>query len=93
MAVVIPMSCTRDDSASDKTKPDPVQTDTKAPTITVVVASIDITGMEAVSVSGNELHIGNILVASWTDNETRNCKVQLVFDGQTVNSGEVVKRS
>lgn len=63
--------------------------DTQAPVIKVYYAKVDITGIEKITIAGNNLHIGNLLVASWTDNVTRNCQVSMKIDGNEVNSGSV----
>ena len=38
-------------------------------------------------ISGNQLYIGNQLVASWSDKETMTCKVKLTLDGKEVKAG------
>ena len=95
MAATIPVSCTRDDDGnSSKTDPsNPDFVDRNAPTITVVLASVDITGIEKIFISGSKLYISDKLVASWTDDVTKNCKVQLAFDGSSISSGDVASHS
>lgn len=73
--------------------PQPDLSDKTPPTITVHQSSIDITGVEKILVSGSELHVGSTLVASWKDNVTKNCKVQLKFDGTAISSGDVPVKS
>ena len=91
MAVAIPAGCSHDDdgNASKIDSPTPSIVDTKAPTITVVLTSVDITGVEKILVSGSELRVGDKLVASWKDDVTKNCKVQMAFDGSSISSGDV----
>lgn len=92
MAIVIPVGCAGgDDGNSSKIDPPPGPgfVDTKAPTITVALSDVDITGVEKILISGSELRVGDVLVASWTDDVTKSCKVQMSFDGSAVSSGEV----
>ena len=67
--------------------------DVTSPTIKVHHASVIITGVEVIRVSGNELHIGDKLVAEWTDNVTKNCQIQMKFDGVVISSGCVASHS
>lgn len=67
--------------------------DTTAPTITVAKASVNIISGPSLTVSGNEMKIGNDLVASWKDDKSASCTVSITFvatDGtsKTVNSGD-----
>lgn len=54
---------------------------------------MDIAGVEKIRISGNELYIGDKLVATWKDDVTTNCIVKVTFDGIAVNSGDVTKKS
>ena len=70
--------------------PTPTQ-DTKAPTITVSRNSVNVIAGPSVTVSGEELKIGDVTVASWKDDVTSNCSVILTLtpkDGsaKTINS-------
>ena len=76
-------SCTKEDIANE----------TSVPSINVLYSTIDIIGVEKILIKDNELYVGDKLVASWTDNVTKNCKVELRFSGIAVNSGEVAKKS
>lgn len=88
--IVIPVGCSHDDEGgSSKTDPKPGFVDTNPPTIKVLVNNVDITGIEKILIKGSELYVGSQKVASWTDNVTKNCKVQMVFDGNAVSSGDV----
>ena len=67
--------------------------DTTAPTITVSKSTINVISGPSLTVSGNELKIGNDLVASWKDDKSASCTVSITFvaaDGtsKTVNSGD-----
>ena len=75
--------------------PDPPtpEKDTTAPTITVSKSSINIISGPSLTVSGNELKIGNDLVASWKDDKSTTCTVAITFtptEGttKTVYSGD-----
>ncbi len=67
--------------------------DITPPTITLHLNSVDITGVEEIRIGGSELHVGDKLVASWTDNVTKSCQVKVTFDGAPVSSGEVPDKS
>lgn len=69
--------------------PDSPKVDTQAPVIKVYHSSVDITGVEQITISSNQLFIGSLLVASWTDNVTNNCLVSMKIDGNEVSSGQV----
>lgn len=73
--------------------PDPPKKDTTAPTIATLLSTVDIIGIEEILIKGNELYVGDKLVASWTDDVTKNCKVELSFSGTVVNSGDIAKKS
>ena len=67
--------------------------DTTAPTITVSKSTINVISSPSLTVSGNELKIGNDIVASWKDDKSTACTVTITFvapDGtsKTVNSGD-----
>lgn len=73
--------------------PNPQKTDKTAPTITVLTPIVYIIGVEEILIKGNELYVGDKQMASWTDDVTKNCKVELSFSGATVNSGDIAKKS
>ena len=100
--VSIAVSCGGDEPV-DPTPPTPVtpvdpnpptqEKDTTAPTITVSKSSINVISSPALTISGNELKIGNDLVASWKDDKSTTCTVTTnltLTDGtiKTVNSGD-----
>lgn len=70
-----------------------IPADATPPTIKVHFSSVEITGEEVIRVSGNELYIGDKLVAEWTDNVTKDCKVQMKLDGVVIASGNVLTHS
>ena len=53
--------------------------DTKAPVITVSQNTVNVIAGPAVTVSGNELKIGDQSVASWKDDVSSSCTVTLSF--------------
>ena len=65
------------------------EADIKPPTIILLLSSVEITGEEAVTVSGNELLVGTKQMASWKDEVTQNCAVTLTFNDVPVTSGFV----
>ncbi len=67
--------------------------DTTAPTITVSKSTVNIISGPSITISGNEMKIGNDVVASWKDDKSASCTVSITFvatDGtsKTVNSGD-----
>lgn len=67
--------------------------DVTPPVITIHHASVDITGVEEIRVSGSQLKIGGMLVAEWTDNVSKSCQVKMTFEGAAVVSGDVPEKS
>lgn len=61
--------------------------DNQAPVIKIHYSNVDITGVEKISIISNQLHIGSLVVASWSDNATQNCTVSMKIDGDEVSSG------
>ena len=51
--------------------------DTKAPVITVSMSTVNVIAGPSVTVSGNELKIGDHSVASWKDDVSSSCTVAL----------------
>lgn len=95
MTVVTLTTCTHEDEIEPGTSQPPVPVpvvDITPPSIKVMLSSVDITGVEQIIISGNELRVGNLLVASWTDNMTKSCQVQMTFDGSAISSGEVANK-
>lgn len=60
--------------------------DTTAPTINVSQHDIDITWWKQIRINWNQLYIWDVLVASWTDNVTKNCKVELSLNWKPISS-------
>ena len=60
--------------------------DTIAPTVNVSQHDVDITWWKQVRISWNQLYIWDVLVASWTDNVTKNCTVELWLNWKTISS-------
>ena len=77
LAVALLSSCSDDKDA-------PTPGDTTAPVIKVVNLSVDISWGKQVKVKDNELYVGDVLVASWTDNVTKKCKVELTLNSKPV---------
>ena len=97
MAVAFTTNCTHDEpdmwNISGSWDGSVPFVDVTPPTVTVYISSVDITGVEEIRISDNELYVGDKLVASWTDNVTKNCKVRISFDGVVISSGEVARHS
>ena len=53
--------------------------DTKAPVITVSANAVNVIAGPAVTISGNELKIGDKSVASWKDDVSSSCTIALSF--------------
>ena len=60
------------------TPPTP-EKDKNAPTITVSASTVNVIAGPAVTISGNELKIGDQSVASWKDDVSSTCTVALSF--------------
>jgi hypothetical protein len=67
--------------------------DTTPPVLKIYTFKVSITGTEQIVVTGNELHVGSVLVASWTDNVSKECKVKLEFNDNDITSGYEVTDS
>ncbi|MBR3454030.1 MAG: hypothetical protein IKH26_01780 [Bacteroidaceae bacterium] len=87
-------SCAHEDEIenTDPLNPSNPGNDVTAPKITLHRSSVDITGVEKISISGSELHVGDLLVASWMDDVTKTCKVKMMFNGSDISSGEVASK-
>ena len=60
--------------------------DTTPPTINVNKSSVDISWSKEIRMSGNQLYIWNDVIASWSDNKTKNCSVLLSINWKTITS-------
>ena len=69
------------------------KSDSQAPTITVLIQEKNvITGVKFV-VEGNQLLFDGQVAASWTDDFSETCTVQMSLDGQAVHSGDVLQEA
>lgn len=64
--------------------------DTTPPTINVIQSSIDITWWKEIRITWNQLYIWDILVASRTDDKSKNCKVLLSINWNTISSWTIL---
>jgi len=64
--------------------------DVVAPTVNVSQHDVDISWWKQVRISWNQLYIWDVLVASWADNITKNCKVELSINWKTISSWTTV---
>ena len=80
-------ACSRENYPDDK--PDVPKVDATAPVIKVLQANVDITGVEEITIRSNALYIGELLVATWSDNVTTNCRVSMTINGNSITSGSV----
>jgi len=85
ISIALLSACSHDTTGGDS--PYNPANDTHAPVIKVFYSNVDITGVEQITISNSQLHIGSLLVASWTDNATQNCTVSMKIDGNEVSSG------
>ena len=60
--------------------------DTVAPTINISKSEVDITWWKEIKINGNQLYIGDNLVASRSDNKTQNCNVILSLNWKSITS-------
>ena len=79
----IAISCGGDEPV-DPTPPTPVTPDdppqdNTAPTITISQSSVNVINAPAVTVSGNELKIGETTFATWQDDVSSSCTVALTL--------------
>ena len=68
----------------------PKENDTVAPTIKINKSEVEITWWKEIKVSGNQLYIWDILVASWSDDKTKNCHVELSINWKSISSGTTI---
>ena len=50
---------------------------------------VEITGKEAITISGNQLMVGTEKMASWKDDVTKDCAATLKFNDVPISSGMV----
>ena len=87
-STILPMTSTSLLTACGGDGPDnPIEIkDTTPPTINVSKSSVDISWWKEIRINGNQLYIWNEVVASWSDNKTKNCSVLLSINWKTVTS-------
>lgn len=66
------------------------KTDSQAPTIEVKIPEKNVIAGVKVKVEGNQLLFDDQVAATWKDDYTENCKVELTLEGKTINSGDVL---
>ena len=71
--------------ACNKDDPEEIK-DTTPPTINLNQSEVDITWGKEIKISGNQLYIWDILVASRSDNIDKNCKVELSLNWKSISS-------
>ena len=78
MAAFLAVSCGGDEPVEPKppTPPTPAK-DTKAPVITVSTNTVNVIAAPEATVSGSELKIGAASVASWKDDVSATCTVEV----------------
>ena len=64
----------------------PTEKDTTPPTINISKSEIDITWWKQILIDWNQLYIWNELIASRTDNKTKNCNVTLSLNWKAITS-------
>ena len=84
-------SCVHEDEIENTDSPKSGN-DVTAPKITLHRPNVDITGVEKIIISGSELYVGDLLVASWKDDVSKTCKVKMMFNGSDISSGEVASK-
>ena len=87
-----------DPTPTTPVNPPTQEKDTTSPTITVSKSTVNVISGPSLTVSGNELTIGNDLVASWKDDKSTTCTVTTnltLTDGtiKTVNSGDKLEEA
>ena len=75
MAAFLAVSCGGDEPV-EPTPPTPAK-DTKAPVITVSTSTVNVIAAPEATVSGSELKIGAASVASWKDDVSATCTVEV----------------
>lgn len=61
--------------------------DTTPPTIMLNQAEVEVTGGKEVRISEAQLFVGDALAASWKDDVSKKCTVQLYLNGKNISSG------
>ena len=66
------------------------KTDSQAPEIEIKIAEKNVIAGVKVKVEENQLFFDDQVAATWKDDYTENCKVELTLEGKTINSGDVL---
>ena len=64
----------------------------KKPTIDLKISTIDITWGKKVNIENNTLYIWGQKVATWSDNETKNCTVTLLLNWERILSWDTISK-
>ena len=78
MAAFLAVSCGGDEPV-EPTPPSPPtpEKDTKAPVITVSTSTVNVIAVPEMTVSGSELKVGAMSVATWKDDVSASCAVEV----------------
>ena len=60
------------------------------PDLTILIPEVNVFGGVELQLTDTQLLIGGDVVAEWSDKRTEKCKASLSFNGQEVNSGDVL---
>ena len=66
------------------------KTDSQAPEIEVKIAEKNVIAGVKVKIEGNQLFFDDQVAATWKDDYSENCKVELTLEGKTINSGDIL---
>ena len=66
------------------------KTDSQAPEIEVKIAEKNLIAGVKVKIEGNQLFFDDQVAATWKDDYSENCKVELTLEGKTINSGDIL---
>ena len=66
------------------------KTDSQAPEIEVKITEKNVIAWVTIKIEGNQLFFDDQVAATWKDDYTENCKVELTLEGKTINSGDVL---
>jgi len=80
-------ACGKEDWPDWPINPNPIETkDTIAPTININQSEVDITWWKQIRIDWNQLYIWEILVASRSDDKSKNCSVELSLNWKSITS-------
>ena len=66
------------------------KTDSQAPEIEVKIPEKNVIAGVKVKIEGNQLLFDSEVAATWKDDYSETCKVELALEGKTINSGDVL---